>query len=160
MKILLQSSERKLSSAYILNQMWRQYKNFFRLARNKIFAFHTSFLKNVLEDVTQENKDMSLVSSEVNEGQKPCLCLFLWFGCLPACLGFFFLGGRGWVFLLFRAAPKAYGRSQARGQIRAIASSLLSTYHPSLSPIPQLMATPDPWPIELGQGSNLHPHEY
>ena len=27
-----------------------------------------------------------------------------------------------------------------------------------LQPTPQLMATPDPWPIEQGQGLNLHPH--
>ena len=50
---------------------------------------------------------------------------------------------------LFRAAPAAYGRSQARGQIRAAAAGL----HPShsnakyelcLRPTPQLMAMPDP----------------
>ena len=27
-----------------------------------------------------------------------------------------------------------------------------------LQPTPQLTATPDPWPTERGQGSNLHPN--
>ena len=31
---------------------------------------------------------------------------------------------------------------------------------PQLQPIPQLMATLDPRPAELGQGLNLHPHGY
>ena len=30
----------------------------------------------------------------------------------------------------------------------------------SLWPTPQFTATLDPWPTELGQGWNLHPHEY
>ena len=53
------------------------------------------------------------------------------------------------VFLLFRAAPMAYGVSQARGQIGAIATSLHHSHSnirsgPYLPPIPQLTATPDP----------------
>ena len=49
-------------------------------------------------------------------------------------------------FLLFRAACMAYGSSQARGQIRAIATShshsnTASRLH--LQSIPQLMETPD-----------------
>ena len=51
--------------------------------------------------------------------------------------------------LLFRATPEAYGSSQARGQIGAIAAGLYHTWNnarfePHLWPAPQLMATPDP----------------
>ena len=55
-------------------------------------------------------------------------------------------------FCLFRAAPMAFGGSQARGLIRAVAASLLQS--PSntrselrLRPTPQLMAMPDPKPL-------------
>ena len=52
-------------------------------------------------------------------------------------------------FFLFRAAPVAYGSSQARGRIRAIAAGLHHSHsntrsEPHLQPTPQLMATPDP----------------
>ena len=52
-------------------------------------------------------------------------------------------------FLLFRAAPEAYGSSQARGLIRAMAAGLHYSHsklgsEPRLRPTPQLMATPDP----------------
>ena len=61
------------------------------------------------------------------------------------------------VFCLFRAAPVAYGGSQARGLIRAVAAGLCQRHsnsgsEPSLQPTPQLMATPDPYPTEQGQG--------
>ena len=60
-----------------------------------------------------------------------------------------------YFFSLFRAAPAAFGGSQARGQMRATASGLhrctpVYTSHSnarsaqSLQPTPQLMATPDP----------------
>ena len=50
---------------------------------------------------------------------------------------------------LFRAAPVAYGGSQARGQIGAIAAGLHHSHsnagsQPCLRPTPQLMATLDP----------------
>ena len=66
------------------------------------------------------------------------------------------------VFLLFRAAPTAYGRSQARGQIGATAVSLCHSHgnagsEPHLWP-PQLMAMPDRWPTEQGLGSNPYLH--
>ena len=48
----------------------------------------------------------------------------------------------------FRAAP-AYGGSQARGQIGAVAASLCYA---------TATATPDPQLTEQGQGSNLQPH--
>jgi len=44
----------------------------------------------------------------------------------------------------------AYGSSQARGQIRAVAASLQ----------PQLTAMLDPEPTEQRQELNLHPHGY
>ena len=52
------------------------------------------------------------------------------------------------VLLLFKAGPVAYGSSQARGWIRAAAdghshSNARSELH--LPPIPQFIATPDPW---------------
>ena len=54
------------------------------------------------------------------------------------------------VFLLFLwAAPTAYGGSQARGRIGAVAAGLHQSHsnvgsEPRLQPTPQLMATPDP----------------
>ena len=62
-------------------------------------------------------------------------------GHLPGLFFFFFC--------LFRAAPKAYGGSQARGQIGATASGLRHSHsnirpEPHLQPTSQLMATPDP----------------
>ena len=57
----------------------------------------------------------------------------------------------------------AYGSSQANGQIRAIDTGLHHSHsnawsQPRPQPTLQLMATPDPWPTEWGQGSSLHPH--
>ena len=54
-----------------------------------------------------------------------------------------------WFILLFRATLAAYGSSQARGQTGAAAAGLHHSNSnmgskPSLWPIPQLMATPDP----------------
>ena len=54
------------------------------------------------------------------------------------------------IFCLFAiswAAPAAYGGSQARGQVGAIAAGLLHRNmgsEPRLQPTPQLTATPDP----------------
>ena len=61
------------------------------------------------------------------------------------------------------AAPAAYGGSQARGRIGAIATGLRQSHsnagsEPRLQPTPQLTATPDPEPAEQGQGSNPQPH--
>ena len=53
-------------------------------------------------------------------------------------------------FLFFsRAAPLAYGDSQARGLIEAVATGLCQSHsnagsEPHLQPTPQFMATPDP----------------
>ena len=49
----------------------------------------------------------------------------------------------------FRAAPAAYGGSQARGLLGAVAAGLHQSHsnagsEPSLRPTPQLTATPDP----------------
>ena len=64
---------------------------------------------------------------------------------------------------LFRAAPTAYGDSQTRGQIRAVAASLHHSHsnvrsEPCLQSTQQLTATPDPEPTEQSQGWNLLPH--
>ena len=53
------------------------------------------------------------------------------------------------VFCLLRAAPAAYGTSQARGPIRAVAPGLCQSHsnarsEPCLQPTPQLTSTPDP----------------
>ena len=56
------------------------------------------------------------------------------------------------IFCLFafsRATPSAYGGSQARGLIGAVAAGLRQSHsntgsEPHLRPTPQLMATPDP----------------
>ena len=65
------------------------------------------------------------------------LCFLFFFFCL--------------FVLLFRAAPAAYGGSQARGQIRAAAVSLHHSHagsEPCQLPIPQLTAMPDPQSTE------------
>ena len=67
------------------------------------------------------------------------------------------------VFAFPRAALTAYGGSQARGLIGAVATILCQSHsdtgsEPRLQPTPQLMATPDPQPTEQGQGSNPQPH--
>uniref|UniRef100_A0A8D1E0T9 RAD52 motif-containing protein 1 n=1 Tax=Sus scrofa TaxID=9823 RepID=A0A8D1E0T9_PIG len=68
------------------------------------------------------------------------------------------------VFLLFLwAAPTAYGSSQARDQIRAVAAGLCQSHskagsQPCLQPTPQLNATLDRQPTEQGQGPNPQPH--
>ena len=52
--------------------------------------------------------------------------------------------------MLFRAVPSAYGSSQARGRIGAIAAGLCHSHSNArsdelpLQPTPQLMAMPDP----------------
>ena len=68
-------------------------------------------------------------------------------------------------FLLFGAAGAAYGSSQARGRIRALAAGLYHSHSNGgselcLPPTPQLTVTADPQPTEQGHGSNLHPHGY
>ena len=72
-----------------------------------------------------------------------------------------FSGGGGgffvFVFCLLGAAPAAYGVSQARGPIGAIAANKVS--EPCLRSTPQLTAMPDPLSTEQGQGLNLHPQE-
>ena len=57
----------------------------------------------------------------------------------------------------------AYGGSQTRGPIGAVAASLRQSHsnsgsEPHLRPTPQLTATPDPSPTEQGQGLNPQPH--
>ena len=65
-------------------------------------------------------------------------------------------------FCLFSAIPTAHGGSQDKGPVGATAAGLHSHSNtrsePCLRPTPQLVVTPDPWPTERGQGSNLQPH--
>ena len=70
--------------------------------------------------------------------------MFIQFYFLSLSLSFFFF-----VFCLFRAAPAAYGGSQARGLIGAIAVGLHQSYsnarsEPSLRCTPQFTAMLDP----------------
>ena len=64
------------------------------------------------------------------------------------------------VFLPFLGPlPAAYGGSQARGRIGAVAASLRQSHsnagsEPRLRPTPQLTATLDRRPTEQGQGPN------
>ena len=53
-----------------------------------------------------------------------------------------------WLFAFATASPAAYGGSQARGRIGAVATGLRQSHsnvgsEPRLQPTPQLMATPD-----------------
>ena len=62
--------------------------------------------------------------------------------------------------VFFRAAPTAYGGSQARGLIGAVTAGLRQSHSNArfelcLQSISQLMATLDPQPTERGQGWNL-----
>ena len=71
---------------------------------------------------------------------------------------FFFL-----FFFFSRATIVAYGDSQARGLIGAVAASLRQSHsnagsEQSLWPTAQLTATSDPYPTEQGQGSNPQPY--
>ena len=73
------------------------------------------------------------------------------------CMFFFF------PLVFSRAAPAAYGGSQDRDLIGAVAahphhSHSNAGFKPCPQPTPQLIATPDPQPTEQGQGSNLQPH--
>ena len=84
----------------------------------------------------------------------------MWVSVCGCFLFFFFF-----FFGLLRATPVAYGGSQARGLIGAVAASLRHSHsnarsEPRLQPTLQLMATPDPRPTEQGQGSNLCLHGY
>ena len=67
-----------------------------------------------------------------------------------------------YFFFLFTAAPRAYGSSQARGWIRAVAASLRHSHSNTRSelhlwPMPWLVAMPDLLLTRWGQGLNLHP---
>ena len=60
------------------------------------------------------------------------------------------------LFAIFWAAPAAYGGSQARGPIGAIAAGLRQSHsnagsEPRLRPTPQLTATPDLNPLSKGR---------
>ena len=81
-----------------------------------------------------------------------CMCVCV---CVCVCVSF----------CLFRAVPKTYGGSQARGPIRDVAGGLHHNHSNvkselCLQPTLRLMATPDPYSTEQSQGLNPHPHGY
>ena len=83
----------------------------------------------------------------------------VWSYYLPILFIYLFIG----LFAISWAAPKAYGGSQAKGLIGAVATSLRQSHStagskPRLRPTPQLTAMPDPQPAEQGQGSNPQAH--
>ena len=83
----------------------------------------------------QEKKKQKLTTTKQAEDVG-----FFWFVFCFCVFSFF-------CFLLFRATPAAYGGSQAKGPIGAIAASLLHSHIGSeshLRPTPQLTAMPDP----------------
>ena len=91
--------------------------------------------------------------------------------CVQICLWQCYLGGFFCLFFVylfvlpFRAAPLAYGSSQARGRIRALAAGLPRSHsnagsEPHPQPTLQLTATPDSQTTEQGQGLNPHLHRY
>jgi len=66
------------------------------------------------------------------------------------------------LFAISWAAPAAYGGSQARGRIGAVATGLHQSHsnagsEPHLQPTPQLTAALDRHPTEQGQGPNPQP---
>ena len=81
------------------------------------------------------------------------VCLFVLF-CFVFCL-----------FAISWAALMAYGGSQARGRIGAIADGLRQSHsnegsEPRLQLTPQLTAMPDLQPTKRGQGWNPQPHTW
>ena len=78
-----------------------------------------------------------------------------------SCIKLFYFFNFVLFFCFFRAAPMAYGSSQARGWIRTTATSLYHSHSNEGSKPhlwPQLTAPLDLWSTERGQGSNPCPH--
>ena len=83
---------------------------------------------------------------------------------LGAILFFIFLFIYFLSFCPFLGPSVAYGGSQAKGRIKAVAAGLHHSHsnmgsEPRLQPIPQLTATLDRQPTEQGQGWNPKPHD-
>ena len=79
--------------------------------------------------------------------------------CIKCTTNYLFI----YLFAISWAAPVAYGGSQARGRIGAVATGLRQSHsnagsEPHLQPTPQLTATPDRQPTQQGQGPNPQPH--
>ena len=86
-------------------------------SRNPLFCLHFIFGKVL---TIHQNSNMMTLDVRENTCQKHLAFFFVWF--------FFF-------FCLFRAAPTAYGSSQARGQIGAAAAGL---HHSHSNMVPEL----------------------
>ena len=91
---------------------------------------------------------------------------FFGFFCCWVFLFLFFCFVLFCLFAFSRAAPVAYGGSQARGQIGAVATGLHQSHSNSGSKL-RWQPTPSSWQrripnprsgIEQGQGLNLQPH--
>ena len=98
-------------------------------------------------------EDLRLKDIKNSQNSKLRKCFFVFCFCFCFCL-----------FVFSRAAPMAYGGSQARGLIGAAAAGLHHSHsnrgsESHLRPTPQLVATPDPYSTERGQGSNPQPHD-
>ena len=70
---------------------------------------------------------------------------------------------KNFFFVFSRAAPAAYGGSQARGLIGAVSAGLHHSHSntrskPHLQLTPQFPAMPDPQPTARSQGPNPQPH--
>ena len=66
------------------------------------------------------------------------------------------------IFCLFKAAAAAYGDSQARSPVGAVAASLHQSHsharsEPPLQPTPQLTAMPDPNPLSEASDRTCNP---
>ena len=106
----------------------------------------------------------SLMTCVGKEPGKDCVCVYVELNhcCIPETNTTVWVSSTPITFFLFfllRAALLAYGRSQARGWIRATSVSLRHSHsnaesEPRLRPTPQLTATLDPQPTEQGRGSN------
>ena len=100
----------------------------------------------------------NFIMNFVHFGNKQYKKIFIPGSMLNRLFFFFFFG-------LFRAAPAAYGGSQARDLIGGAAAGLYHSHRNMGSELhlwhtPQPRATPDLQPTEQGQGSNPQPHGY
>ena len=126
----------------------------------KLFPCHLwsvcffNFLKNILPAPTEYQISWARDRIQATAGIYASAgnSLAVWF--------FFFL-----FLFAFRVTSAVYEISQARAWIRATAACLHHSHNNvganmCLQPTLHHEATPDPWPTEQGQVSNLHPHGY
>ena len=110
---------------------------------NPIFPVHPMPSPSSLAITNKIEIYFLIVLKTRNPRSRCCFLLGLQVAIFSLCLFFFFFFG------LFRATLVAYGCSQARGQIGAMATDLCHIHSNSgsklcLRPTPQFMAMPDP----------------